>query len=356
MIAMSPDVKGDSVPAKRTRREQAQDTRVRIMLAAQTVFAEKGYSGARMADIAREAGVAVQTVYFAFHTKPELVQACYERAVLGPDELPPHLQPWYADAMAAGSGVAAVGHFARGNAAIVERVALIDDVARSAAHEPRSPRSGSGPRTCAATATARSWRASEDRFGLRDGLEPERAVDLVMTLAGQQVYLQLRSYGWTHEELRRVVDRDASAAGTPPTGRSAALGRLPRPTRFRSMSTQPDVAELARRARVASRELALATRAVKDAALLAMADALDRRTDEVLAANADDVRTRRGGRHAGPHGRPAAADRRPGRRRWPRGCATWPACPTRSARWSAAARWPTGWSCARCGCRSAWSG
>ncbi len=51
-----------------------------------------------------------------------------------------------------------------------------------------------------------------------------------------------------------------------------------------------DVADLARRARVASRELALATRSVKDAALLAMADAVDRRTDEVLAANAVDVR------------------------------------------------------------------
>ena len=51
-----------------------------------------------------------------------------------------------------------------------------------------------------------------------------------------------------------------------------------------------DVAELARRARVASHDLALATRAVKDAVLHAMADALDRRTDEVLEANASDVR------------------------------------------------------------------
>jgi glutamate-5-semialdehyde dehydrogenase len=51
-----------------------------------------------------------------------------------------------------------------------------------------------------------------------------------------------------------------------------------------------DVADLARRARVSSRDLALATRAVKDAALHAMAEALDRRTDEVLAANAADVR------------------------------------------------------------------
>jgi glutamate-5-semialdehyde dehydrogenase len=56
------------------------------------------------------------------------------------------------------------------------------------------------------------------------------------------------------------------------------------------MITQPDVAELARRARKASRDLAQATRAVKDAVLQAMADALDRRTDEVLEANATDVR------------------------------------------------------------------
>ena len=41
---------------------------------------------------------------------------------------------------------------------------------------------------------------------------------------------------------------------------------------------------------MASRDLALATRAIKDAVLQAMADALDRRTDEVLEANATDVR------------------------------------------------------------------
>ena len=51
-----------------------------------------------------------------------------------------------------------------------------------------------------------------------------------------------------------------------------------------------DVTELAGRARVASRDLALATRAAKDEALLAMADALVARADDVLVANADDVR------------------------------------------------------------------
>ena len=50
-----------------------------------------------------------------------------------------------------------------------------------------------------------------------------------------------------------------------------------------------DVLDTARRAREASHGLALATRAQKDAALLAMADALLARSSEVLDANAEDV-------------------------------------------------------------------
>jgi glutamate-5-semialdehyde dehydrogenase len=50
-----------------------------------------------------------------------------------------------------------------------------------------------------------------------------------------------------------------------------------------------DVLDTARRAREASHGLALATRAEKDAALLAMADALLDRGSEVLGANAEDV-------------------------------------------------------------------
>jgi glutamate-5-semialdehyde dehydrogenase len=49
------------------------------------------------------------------------------------------------------------------------------------------------------------------------------------------------------------------------------------------------VHEAAVRARGAAHELALATRAAKDAALLAMADALVAETPQILAANADDV-------------------------------------------------------------------
>ncbi|HWV26273.1 MAG TPA: glutamate-5-semialdehyde dehydrogenase, partial [Aeromicrobium sp.] len=53
------------------------------------------------------------------------------------------------------------------------------------------------------------------------------------------------------------------------------------------------VEDLARRARVAAAELALATRAVKDAALEAMADDLIEATDRILDANAEDVEAAR---------------------------------------------------------------
>lgn len=56
-----------------------------------------------------------------------------------------------------------------------------------------------------------------------------------------------------------------------------------------AVSTNASLAELGRRAKAASRPLALATTAAKDAALLAAADLLDGRVSELLAANAVDV-------------------------------------------------------------------
>jgi glutamate-5-semialdehyde dehydrogenase len=60
------------------------------------------------------------------------------------------------------------------------------------------------------------------------------------------------------------------------------------------MSGMPAVAELGRRAKAASRVLATASTAAKDAALLAAADLLVERTDDLIAANADDVERERG--------------------------------------------------------------
>ena len=56
-------------PPSQSRREKAQATRLRIVEAALAAFLDRGYSGTTMDAVAAQAGVAVQTVYFVFHTK-----------------------------------------------------------------------------------------------------------------------------------------------------------------------------------------------------------------------------------------------------------------------------------------------
>jgi AcrR family transcriptional regulator len=71
-------------PARRTRAEAARDAserRERIIEAAMRHFAEHGYRGGRVEDIAAEVGVAKGTVFLDFASKEGLFLAAYERAV-----------------------------------------------------------------------------------------------------------------------------------------------------------------------------------------------------------------------------------------------------------------------------------
>ena len=58
------------------------DTESRILDAAHAVFLRKGTAGARMQDIAREAGVNHALVHYYFRTKARLAEAVFRRAAL----------------------------------------------------------------------------------------------------------------------------------------------------------------------------------------------------------------------------------------------------------------------------------
>ena len=58
-----------------------QEKRVRIVDAAVQVFAEKGFRGARISDIARAAGVADGTIYLYFRNKEDLLLTIFEEKV-----------------------------------------------------------------------------------------------------------------------------------------------------------------------------------------------------------------------------------------------------------------------------------
>jgi len=60
------------------QQQRSRATRERLLAAAEKVFAEKGYDGAKLSDIAEEACVSVGAVYFRFKDKDALFQAIAE--------------------------------------------------------------------------------------------------------------------------------------------------------------------------------------------------------------------------------------------------------------------------------------
>jgi AcrR family transcriptional regulator len=60
------------------RQERSRETRERLLAAAERAFAENGYDGAKLSDIAKAAGVSVGAVYFRFKDKEALFQAIAE--------------------------------------------------------------------------------------------------------------------------------------------------------------------------------------------------------------------------------------------------------------------------------------
>lgn len=184
-----------------TRREQARATRLRIVRAAHAVFVDRGYGGARMTDIAEAAGVAVQTVYFTFHTKGELLQACYETAVLG-EEKPsiPIEQPWYAAMLAAEDGSAMLREFAAGNSGIATRVAGLDEVIHATRHEPDAVAVRQRSEVLRRQGYAEVIALLDSRFGLRSDLDRATATDLLLLFGGAAVYRELVvDLRWEHD-------------------------------------------------------------------------------------------------------------------------------------------------------------
>ena len=75
------------------RQEQARENQRRIIDAATTLFADRGYAGTPLTEIAAAAGVAVQTVYAAFGTKVNVLARAIDASLAGDDAPVPMAEP-----------------------------------------------------------------------------------------------------------------------------------------------------------------------------------------------------------------------------------------------------------------------
>jgi AcrR family transcriptional regulator len=195
-------VKGKRTYDSSLRKQQARQTRMKILDAAQRLFAQRGYATSTVEAIASGAGVAVDTVYAIFGSKREVLKSLLDVRV-GGDDAPIEVldRPGPQAVRAERNQVRQLSEFARDVTGIIERVRQVDDIIRGAA-------------AVDADVAALRARVQESRFQsmrkfvswvaangpLRGGLTQEDAAAIVWTLTSPEVHGLLRvARGWSKE-------------------------------------------------------------------------------------------------------------------------------------------------------------
>jgi AcrR family transcriptional regulator len=197
------DIKSKS----QARKERTLATRRRMVGAAYRLFCEKGYVATTMEAIAREAHVAVPTLYFTFRTKGAILGEVLGAAVMGFDEpVGPEDAPWYRAFEAEPDPRRALKILVENTAPILRRVAPLLAATHAAAGDPEvtaisglsEERRRDGYRVIVRQLAAKG--------GLRQGLTVARATDILLVLLGPQLFDALESgRGWSPVETNRWV-------------------------------------------------------------------------------------------------------------------------------------------------------
>ncbi|MBT2227699.1 TetR/AcrR family transcriptional regulator [Nonomuraea sp. NEAU-A123] len=190
------------------RAQKARQTRRRILGAALELFVRDGYGATNLQDVADQAGVAVQTIYFVFGNKRALLKELVDVTIAGDDEPVATMdRPWYAAALAAGTAQDMLRAYVAGTTAVLERVAPIGKVlAAAVASDPEVAALWShdvDPRYVVQQGAAK---ALAGKPGARAETSVEEAADLLYGLLSPELYLLfVNERGWPRERWERWV-------------------------------------------------------------------------------------------------------------------------------------------------------
>lgn len=180
------------------RQQQAGETRRRILVSAERLFAEQGFATATMEAIAREAGVSLATLYLYFPGRVAMIGALAEEIVAAPEFSVEQV-------IREADPVEQMRVAARSMRQLNERSWLITEILRSQrGNDPEVARLWALWLQRHLDAMRRGAAAIADRGGLRLGLSVEDATDVFYALAGTEVYRALvLERGWAPEHYER---------------------------------------------------------------------------------------------------------------------------------------------------------
>lgn len=148
-----------------------------MLRAAYDAFCERGYAASTMDMIAERAGVAVQTLYFTFHTKGAILEEAFGAAILGFDRWDPRAGPAVAADLRAASDAQVRAAVDLGERRRVEGYTTVVELLAK-------------------------------RGKLRRGIGARKATDILLTVLSAETYGQfVLRRGWSRAELRKwLVD------------------------------------------------------------------------------------------------------------------------------------------------------
>jgi AcrR family transcriptional regulator len=187
------------------RREQAAETRRRILAAARRLFATRGYAGTTMSAIAKEAGVVVETVYSSVGPKPVVLSTLADQVVASEDPAPASHRERVKRLVAERPPAQWLSSYAHEVRRIQERVADINTVTRHAAAADPEIASLWAEKMQARLAGIRPLaRSLADHGILAPGITADRAADIIWTLGSPETYhLLVADRGWDADEYQR---------------------------------------------------------------------------------------------------------------------------------------------------------
>jgi TetR/AcrR family transcriptional regulator of autoinduction and epiphytic fitness len=179
------------VKSKRTSRaDRARVTRRRIIETATRLFTADGYAATTMEQVAAQSGVAVQTMYYTFGTKGQVLCEAMEFAGAGEhDPIPVHQRPWMIEALAARSPHRSLALGVEHGVDIYERAAPLWPAVNAAALvDPAVERYWSGVSSRRRAGIRRLVGRISELDGLRARLDVERATDIMFVLNGHATF------------------------------------------------------------------------------------------------------------------------------------------------------------------------
>ncbi len=188
-----------------------------MVTAAYRLFCDCGYLGTTMTAVAAEANVAVQTLYYTFHTKAELLGEVVGAAVVGFDEWrqpPPEpiaideltrVLTWWDEFESAADAAAALKVFVHHGVDVLERVAPLVTALHGSAGDADAVsvvQLAEERRVDAYSAVVRTLGGKQG--GLPRGLTFPEATDVLLVLFSAEIYQALANgRGWPRARCER---------------------------------------------------------------------------------------------------------------------------------------------------------